>query len=63
MPAADARVPVVAVPCGFGTQQHFARVFRRICSASPKESQYEILRQKLGGPVTAEWAQYADSGV
>jgi AraC family transcriptional regulator len=32
--AAEARVLDVAVACGFKTQQHFARVFRRICGAS-----------------------------
>src|SRR5215471_13534319 len=32
---ADARVLDVAVACGFKTQQHFARVFRRLCGASP----------------------------
>lgn len=34
----------VAVACGFKTQQHFARVFRRICGASPREYRYELLR-------------------
>ena len=40
----EARVLDVAVACGFKTQQHFARVFRRICGASPKEYQYEVLQ-------------------
>ena len=31
---AEMRVLDVAVACGFKTQQHFARVFRRICGAS-----------------------------
>jgi AraC family transcriptional regulator len=35
--AADARVLDVAVACGFRTQQHFARIFRRMCGASPTE--------------------------
>jgi len=35
--AAEARVLDVAVACGFKTQQHFARVFRRICGASPTQ--------------------------
>ncbi|HTZ90528.1 MAG TPA: AraC family transcriptional regulator [Alloacidobacterium sp.] len=39
--AADARVLDVAVACGFRTQQHFARVFRRICGASPTEYRRE----------------------
>jgi len=39
--APEARVLDVAVACGFKTQQHFARVFRRICGASPTEYRYE----------------------
>jgi AraC family transcriptional regulator len=31
----EMRVLDVAVACGFKTQQHFARVFRRICGMSP----------------------------
>lgn len=42
MPAA--RVLDVAVACGFKTQQHFARVFRRICGASPMAYRYKVLR-------------------
>ena len=41
---AEIRVLDVAVACGFKTQQHFARVFRRICGASPTEYRYEVLR-------------------
>jgi AraC family transcriptional regulator len=41
--AADARVLDVAVACGFKTQQHFARVFRRLCGASPTEYRQEFL--------------------
>jgi AraC family transcriptional regulator len=37
MRTVDARVLDVAVACGFKTQQHFARVFRRICGTSPTE--------------------------
>jgi AraC family transcriptional regulator len=33
----DARVLDVAIACGFKTQQHFARMFRRLCGASPTE--------------------------
>ena len=40
---AEARVLDVAVACGFKTQQHFARVFRRICGASPTEYRYEVV--------------------
>src|SRR5262249_53541964 len=40
-----AEIPVldVAVACGFKTQQHFARVFRRVCGVSPTEYRYEFL--------------------
>ena len=41
---ADPRVLDVAVACGFKTQQHFARVFRRMCGASPTEYRHEFLR-------------------
>jgi len=41
--APDARVLDIAVACGFKTQQHFARVFRRICGASPTEYRYDVL--------------------
>ena len=41
---AEMRVLDVAVACGFKTQQHFARVFRRVCGASPTEYRYEVLR-------------------
>ena len=33
--AAEVRVLDVAVACGFKSQQHFARVFRSVCGASP----------------------------
>ncbi|HWO34976.1 MAG TPA: helix-turn-helix domain-containing protein [Candidatus Acidoferrum sp.] len=42
--AVEARVLDVAVACGFKTQQHFARVFRRLCGASPTEYRREFLR-------------------
>ena len=38
---AEVRVLDVAVACGFKTQQHFARVFRRVCGASPTEYRQE----------------------
>ena len=41
---AEPRVLDVAVACGFKTQQHFARVFRRMCGASPTEYRHEFLR-------------------
>jgi len=33
----EVRVLDVAIACGFKTQQHFARVFRQLCGASPTE--------------------------
>jgi AraC family transcriptional regulator len=35
--AAEMRVLDVAVACGFKTQQHFERVFRRVCGVSPTQ--------------------------
>jgi len=40
----EMRVLDVAVACGFKTQQHFARVFREMCGASPTEYRYQSLR-------------------
>src|SRR5215471_11247896 len=39
--APETRVLDVAVACGFKTQQHFARVFRLVCGASPTEYRHE----------------------
>ena len=36
------RVLDVAIACGFKTQQHFARVFRRICGVSPMEYRNDV---------------------
>src|SRR6266403_2649867 len=41
--ADDARVVDVAVACGFKTQGHFARVFRRMCGVGPTEYRQEFL--------------------
>ena len=41
---ADMRILDVAVACGFKTQQHFARVFRQLCGASPTEYRQECQR-------------------
>src|SRR5215472_4169076 len=41
--APDARVLAVAVACGFKTQQHFAQVFREVCSVSPTEYRQDFL--------------------
>jgi AraC-like DNA-binding protein len=40
----EARVLDVAIACGFKTQQHFARVFRRMCAVTPTEYRKEFLR-------------------
>ena len=40
--AAEMRVLDVAVACGFKTQQHFARVFRSVCGASPTQYRQEF---------------------
>jgi AraC family transcriptional regulator len=42
--SAEMRVLDVAIACGFKTQQHFARVFRAMCGASPTEYRYDFLR-------------------
>ena len=42
--SAEMRVLDVAIACGFKTQQHFARVFRQLCGASPTEYRYRSLR-------------------
>ncbi len=42
--SAEMRVLDVAIACGFKTQQHFARVFRQLCGASPTEYRYQSLR-------------------
>ena len=42
--SANMRVLDVAIACGFKTQQHFARVFRHVCGASPTEYRHEFLR-------------------
>jgi AraC family transcriptional regulator len=39
--AAEARVLDVAIACGFKTQQHFARVFRRLSGLSPTQYRHE----------------------
>ena len=37
----EVRVLDVAIACGFKSQQHFARIFRRMCGASPTEYRLE----------------------
>jgi AraC family transcriptional regulator len=38
-----ARIVDVAVACGFKTQQHFARVFRQMYGATPREYRRDFL--------------------
>ena len=45
--APDARVLDVAVACGFKTQQHFAQVFRDVCSISPTEYRKDFLDSEV----------------
>ena len=40
--AAEGRILDIAIACGFKTQQHFARVFRKLCGASPTEYREEF---------------------
>ena len=40
--AAEMRVLDVAVACRFKSQQHFARIFRQLCGASPTEYRQEF---------------------
>ena len=48
--SAESRVLDVAIACGFKTQQHFARVFRQLCGASPTVYRSEFLRYEPTGP-------------
>jgi AraC family transcriptional regulator len=43
----QARIVDVAVACGFKTQQHFARVFRQMCGATPREYRQDFLERSL----------------
>jgi len=40
--AAESCILDVAVACGFKSQEHFARVFRKVCRASPTEYRQEF---------------------
>ena len=42
--SSNSRVLDVAIACGFKTQQHFARVFRRVNGLSPTELRREFMR-------------------
>jgi AraC family transcriptional regulator len=48
--AAEARVLDVAIACGFKTQQHFARVFRRFSGVSPTEYRQEHNESERSDP-------------
>jgi AraC family transcriptional regulator len=42
---AENRVLDVAVACGFKSQEHFARVFRSVCGASPTQYRHEFAQR------------------
>ena len=46
--AAEGRILDIAIACGFKTQQHFARVFRKFCGASPTEYREEFVEAHRG---------------
>jgi AraC-like DNA-binding protein len=43
----DLRVIDIALDCGFKTQQHFARIFRKMCGLSPTEYKRSKTRRRL----------------
>src|SRR5262249_37542467 len=46
--AGEGRILDIAIACGFKTQQHFARVFRKLCGASPTEYREEFVTTSSG---------------
>jgi AraC family transcriptional regulator len=46
----DLRMIDLALACGFKTQQHFARIFRKVCGLSPTE--YQLLKSSKGSIVS-----------
>jgi AraC family transcriptional regulator len=48
--AAETRVLDVAIACGFKTQQHFARVFRRLSGLSPTEYRQRLDESERSDP-------------
>jgi len=44
----EGRVLDIAIACGFKTQQHFARVFRELCRATPTEYREEFVTRPSG---------------
>jgi len=53
---AEGRILDIAIACGFKTQQHFARVFRKFCDASPTEYREEFVEAPSGShdaPISA----------
>jgi AraC family transcriptional regulator len=46
--AEEGRILDIAIACGFKTQQHFARVFRKLCGASPTEYHEEFVEVASG---------------
>jgi len=57
--APESRVLDVAMACGFKSQQHFARVFRRVCGASPTEYRQEFA-QRYQRSVAEQSATFSD---
>jgi len=48
---AEGRILDIAIACGFQTQQHFARVFRKLCGASPTEYRGEFVEVPDGSGI------------
>lgn len=48
--SSNLRMIDIAVACGFKTQQHFARVFRKMCNLSPTEYQRHLRTKRLQAP-------------
>jgi len=49
--APEGRILDIAIACGFKTQQHFARVFRKLCGASPTEYRKEFVPAASGNTI------------
>jgi AraC family transcriptional regulator len=57
----DLRVIDIALACGFKTQQHFARIFRKMCGLSPTEYQHLKLSRRLRDSYVGSCANSARS--
>lgn len=60
---AEGRVLDVAIACGFKTQQHFARVFRKFCGASPTEYREEFVDAPSGTHIAPIPAIVGSAGI